>query len=102
MNLITIVLLVSFYCPCKICCGKWAGGLTSTGTWPEQKFSLACNKAWTRQGKKFFIPSFGLTECEDTGSKIQGTHVDMFVETHAEAVRLGIKKVTAYEVKLND
>ena len=96
---------VTAYCPCKKCCGRWAGGLTSS----QQPISA--------NGGKFVaapksIPFFTLVEIPgyaggdpvpilDRGGAIQGDRLDCFFPTHAEALEWGVRYlgVTIHERK---
>jgi 3D (Asp-Asp-Asp) domain-containing protein len=69
------------YCPCSKCCGKWAGGNTSSGTVPTQGRTVACNTlaAGTRvniNGNDYIV--------EDTGN-MKGNVIDIFFNSHQEA-----------------
>jgi 3D (Asp-Asp-Asp) domain-containing protein len=82
------------YCPCSKCCGKWAGGNTSSGTVPTQGRTVACNTlaAGTRvniNGNDYIV--------EDTGN-MKGNVIDIFFNSHQEALNFGVqyKEVFVY------
>lgn len=92
-----LLLWTTGYCPCSICCGKWSrlNGLSTNGTYAAANWTAACNPAWL--GKVFWIPGKGVVKCEDMGSKVKKS-IDIFFETHAEAVRWGRQKREVVEV----
>lgn len=75
------------YCPCSKCCGKWAGGNTSSGTIPTQGRTVACNTL--PAGTKVNINGHDYI-VEDTGS-MKGNVVDIFFNSHQEALNFGVQ-----------
>jgi 3D (Asp-Asp-Asp) domain-containing protein len=58
-------------------------------------WTAACPVGWL--GKVFWIRGRGVVKCEDTGSKVKG-HIDIFFETHQEAVKWGRQRREVVEV----
>ena len=85
---------VTAYCPCEICCGKWAKyGKTASGR-PSQLPGVAVDTAVFPHGTRFDIPGHGSwLLADDTGSAVTGLHLDVRVPTHAEAVKHGVKRL---------
>ena len=80
---------LTYYCPCPRCCGKWSGGPTATGTWPEEGRTIAVDPNVIPLGSKVRINGHSYV-AEDTG--VSGKHIDIFVSSHAEALKLGVGK----------
>jgi len=91
---------LTFYCPCKICCGIWSEQhpsrigtgfvqRTASGTIPVQGRTIAVDTNVFPHGTEIYITGFGWRIAEDTGSAINGRIIDIFVECHQEALQLG-------------
>ncbi len=80
---------VTAYCPCAKCCGKFASGYTSSGTKATPGRTIATSSQFAF-GTKLLIN--GTTYVvEDRGGAIQGDKIDIFFNTHAEAIAWGVK-----------
>lgn len=75
------------YCACSKCCGKWAGGNTSSGTVPTQGRTVACNTL--AAGTKVNINGHDYI-VEDTGN-MKGNVIDIFFNSHQEALNFGVQ-----------
>jgi len=90
--------LVTFFCACSICCGEWSKwGLTKSGTTPRVGWTAACPKGML--GSLIHIPTLGIRKCEDTGSKIRGRRVDIFLSSHGKALERGVLRVPVRVVR---
>lgn len=79
------------YCPCEICCGKWAEwGLTASGTAPKEGRTIAVDDGIIALGEKVVIDGHTYT-AEDTGSAINGNRIDIFFDDHTEARNFGVQ-----------
>lgn len=78
------------YCNCRKCCGKWAGGPTSTGTTPEAGRTIAVDPKVIPYGSHILIDG---TEyiAEDCGSGIKGARIDVFHDSHSAALEFGVQ-----------
>ncbi len=88
-------LVLTFYCACFLCTGKHTVqkgyGLTKSGKPAIAGITAACDKK--RLGQMVAIGST-LLYCQDTGGKkIRGNRIDVYVASHDEAKRLGVKVV---------
>lgn len=80
---------VTAYCPCSICCGRFSSGYTSSGTKATPKRTVATSTQFAF-GTKLLIN--GTTYVvEDRGGAIKGDRIDVFFNTHAEALAWGVK-----------
>ena len=85
------VATVTAYCACIDCCGK-TNGITASGTQATAGRTIAMSKNY-KFGTKIEIEGYGTFIVEDRGGAIQGTRIDMFFDTHEEALRFGKKQL---------
>jgi len=93
------VFTVTAYCPCRRCCGKWAGdGMTASGmpiTYNGGRFVAADTRVlpfFTRVR----VPGYANGQpvpVIDRGGKVRGRCIDVFFPTHRQAQRWGKKKL---------
>lgn len=84
---------VYHYCACKKCCGKTEGdpayGVTRSGTVATAGRTIAVDPEIIPLGAEVVID--GKTYiAEDTGGAIKGYTVDVYCESHAEALKKGV------------
>lgn len=86
------------YCTCSICCGKWAGGHTASGTVPKANHTLAVDayNPIVPIGTKIVMN--GITyKVEDTGNFARyGTGFDIYFSSHSDALKWGKRTVEAF------
>lgn len=85
------------YCNCSKCCGKWAGGATASGTMPKAGRTIAVDARMIPFGTKVKINGHTYT-AEDTGSAIKGNRIDIFFNSHSEALKFGVKYAEVFRV----
>lgn len=85
------------YCNCSKCCGKWAGGPTKSGTMPKQGRTVAVDPKVISLGSKVIINGITYT-AEDTGSSIKNKRIDVYFDSHKEALNFGVKYADIYVV----
>lgn len=86
---------ITYYCNCRKCCGKWAGGATKSGTMPTAGRTIAVDPRVIPLDSQVIID--GVTyAAEDTGSAIKGNKIDIYVSSHQQALELGTKKSDVY------
>jgi 3D (Asp-Asp-Asp) domain-containing protein len=81
---------VTAYCPCKICCGRRAHGVTASGKSVRHNGGrfVAADTAVLPFGTHVSVPGYhdGLSvPVIDTGGAINGHRLDVFFRTHQEA-----------------
>lgn len=81
----------TFYDNCIKCCGKTTGR-TAMGTIATAGRTVAMSSSY-KFGTKIQIKGMGTYVVEDRGGAIQGNRIDIFVSSHAEALRMGRKTV---------
>ena len=76
------------YCACKACCGK-TNGITATGTVATPGRTVAVDPNVIPLGSVVVIDGHKYI-AEDTGGAIKGKKIDMFCESHEEALQRGV------------
>lgn len=74
-------------------CGK-SDGITASGVKVEEERTLACPPNFPF-GTKIKIEGMGVRICEDRGGAIKGNHIDIYMETKAEAFKFGRRNLEA-------
>jgi 3D (Asp-Asp-Asp) domain-containing protein len=96
-------MLVTAYCPCKKCCGRFSDGKTASGrriTHNGSRF-VAADTSLLPFGTRLSIPGYhggAIVPVEDRGGRIKGRRLDVFYLTHEQAKRWGARwlDVTVY------
>lgn len=82
-----VVFECTAYCKGACCCGKWANGYTASGTVPQAGRTIAAPPEY-EFGQEIEIE--GITYVvEDRGGAIKGNKIDIYFDTHAEALQFG-------------
>ena len=79
---------ITAYCPCAKCCGK-TNGRTASGTTATAGRTVAASSKFAF-GTKLNIGGHVYT-VEDRGGAISGNKIDIFVNSHAEALQWGVR-----------
>jgi len=83
------------YCPCTKCCGPNAKGITAMGI-PAKPGVIAVDPKVIPLGTRVYVDGYGYALAADMGSAIKGNRIDVFYETHEEALRYGMRNVKVY------
>ena len=93
---------ITAYCPCEKCCGKWSDGITATGTTATEGRTVAVDPSVISLGSVVYFEGVdGLVSgyvAEDTGGAIKGNKIDLFFDSHQDALDWGIKEVEVFEM----
>ena len=81
---------ITAYCPCSKCCGQWANGITSTGVTAQANRTIAVDPNVIPYGTKVLIDGKEYV-AEDCGGAIKGNRIDIYFDTHQEALQWGVK-----------
>lgn len=81
---------VTAYCACMQCCGK-TNGITASGTQATANRTVAAPSTFAF-GTKVVINGITYT-VEDRGGAIQGNRIDIYMNSHAEALQWGVRYV---------
>ncbi len=89
------------YCPCSICCGAYSSGYTANGARATQYVTVAA-PSHIPFGTRVYIPALshypngGYFTVQDRGGAIQGNRIDVYFDSHSEALRFGRKSLQIY------
>ena len=89
------------YCPCPICCGIYSNmtnPTTASGTRATQGRTIATDTSVIPFGSKVVINGKIYT-AEDTGGAIKGNRIDIYFESHTEALYFVRQKAEVFLVK---
>lgn len=89
---------VTGYCSCSKCCGYKATKLTKMETVPKSSYTVAVDPDVIPLGSKIEIDGT-VYLAEDTGKRIKGNIVDIYFDTHEEALIYGRKTKKVYLVQ---
>lgn len=94
-ELIEVISLGEFeltaYCPCSKCCGIYANGYTSTGAKATAGHTIAVDPKVIPYGTTVIINGHEYV-ASDCGGAIKGNRIDVFFDTHEEALQFGRQK----------
>lgn len=82
---------ITHYCSCSKCCGKLKP--TASGVWPQAGRTVAVDPAVIPLGSEVLIGGH-VYIAEDTGSGVDGCWVDIFCDSHQEALNKGLYSAT--------
>lgn len=80
------------YCSCEKCCGK-NDGITATGTKATEGRTIAVDPKVIPYGTEVIIDGHTYI-AEDCGGAVKGNAIDIYFDSHEEAVTFGKKTVT--------
>ena len=84
---IEVTATLTAYCPCVKCCGK-SDGITASGTQATEGRTVAVDTRLIPYGTEISID--GKTYiAEDCGGKVKGYTIDVFFDSHEEALNFG-------------
>lgn len=90
------------YCACRKCCGKDPSdsgyGVTASGAIVEAGRTIAVDSSVIPLGTEVIING-NTYIAEDTGSAIKGNRIDIYFETHQEALNFGVQYADVYIIK---
>ena len=84
---------ITHYCPCSICCGPWANGITSTGVTATTNHTIAVDPSQIPYGSQVVING-QVYVAEDCGGAIKTNCIDIYVATHEEGESKGVYSVS--------
>lgn len=90
----------SAYCACMSCCGK-TNAITASGAKASAWYTVAAGKGY-KMGTVIYIPALadkpngGWFVVQDRGGAISNSKLDVFMNSHSEALQYGRKNLEAY------
>ena len=89
---------ITHYCPCPLCCGEWADGITYTGTQATEGRTVAVDPDVIPLGSTIEIAGQQYI-AEDIGAAIQGNRIDIYMTSHDAALEAGVNYSEVYILK---
>lgn len=89
--------MLTAYCACSQCCGK-SDGITATGTIATQGRTIAVDPRVIPYGTEVIING-NTYVAEDCGGSINGNRIDVFFNSHSEALQFGVQYADVYIVR---
>ena len=87
---------ITAYCPCQKCSEGW-GRKTASGATAKAGRTIATDSDFAF-GTKLWIEGLGTYVVEDRGGAVKGNHIDIFFDTHQEAVNFGKQTLVVAQV----
>jgi 3D (Asp-Asp-Asp) domain-containing protein len=92
---------ITYYCNCSICCGEYAGlGKTASGAKVQAGTTIAVDTNKIPFGTEIIIDGHTYI-AQDKGGSVKGNHIDIYCDTHEEALSYG-KHTSAVYMVLNE
>lgn len=88
---------ITAYCPCEYCCGK-TDGITATGTKATEGRTIAVDPTVIPYGTEVVING-NTYVAEDCGGAIKGSRIDVYFDSHAEALEFGRQNLEIFVVE---
>ena len=89
---------ITHYCPCSICCGPWANGITSTGVTATTNHTIAVDPSQIPYGSQVVING-QVYVAEDCGGAIKTNCIDIYVASHEEGESKGVYYTDVYLIQ---
>ena len=88
---------ITAYCPCSKCCDNWADGITSTGVTATEGRTIAVDPKVIPYGSIVEINGNRYV-AEDCGGAIKNNRIDVYFDSHEDALEWGVKYYEVYIV----
>jgi len=83
------------YCACEKCCGAYSDGYTAVGTLATAGRTIAVDPNVIPYGTKVIINGHEYV-AEDCGGGIKSNRIDIFFDSHQEALNFGVQKAEVF------
>lgn len=90
---------VTAYCACELCCGEWADGMTFTGDIATEGVTIATYPDDIALGSTVYIEGIGERVAQDIGGAIRNKRIDLFFDSHSDALKFGRQTLEVWEVE---
>lgn len=100
------------YCPCKECCDKWAKNrpiddkgnplvITASGAYALEGVTIAADTSILPFGTTVLIDGHEYI-VQDSGGAIKGNRIDIYFESHQEALNFGVQYKEIFIERMNE
>ena len=93
----TQTFIVTAYCPCELCCGRWSDGHFANGE-KVRGLAIAAPKEFPF-GTLIDVPGYGIAEVKDRGGSIKGNKIDVYFDEHEVAKKWGVQELKCKIIK---
>ncbi len=95
---------VTAYCPCSKCCGKWADSVTASGHIIKKGDRFVVADKSHPFGTEMYVPGYyrETVDVLDRGEAIKGNHIDVYFDSHQEALNWGVKYLDVVILSFSD
>lgn len=80
------------YCACVKCCGK-SDGITASGEKAREGVTIAADWTVLPKGTEVEIEGLGSRIVQDRGGAIRGNRIDVYFNSHNDALKFGVQDV---------
>lgn len=87
----TMLVVATAYCSCTKCCGK-SDGIAASGVKAKANHTIAVDKRVIPLGTKVLINGKQYV-AEDTGGAIKGNRIDIYFDSHEQALKWGRQQI---------
>ena len=99
----TVRMKVTAYCPCRKCCGRHSDGYTASMHKIHRGDRFVASDKKFSFGTEMIIPGYNHSnpvKIEDRGRLIKGNKIDVFFNSHRQAMKWGVKYIDV-KVRVN-
>ena len=82
---------VTAYCPCRVCCGRHADGITADGTRLAPSKKVLAAPRSIPFDTRLRVPGYGTARVADRGGAIKDRRLDVFFWRHQDALEWGVR-----------
>lgn len=86
-----ITVVATAYCACESCCGK-SDGITASGVKARANHTIAVDRNVIPLGTRILYNGIEYV-AEDTGGAIKGNRIDIYFDSHPEALKWGRRTI---------